>query len=334
MARRKIMLTKKQIRERTTGIAGSDVAKLVGVSPFGNEFDVFMAKTSPELEDSFNVSPAMRWGHRKEPIIADEYAEVHNVELEECDTLRHKHHDIWLGTPDRKVFKNGDFVRGLEIKTAGHYKAKEWGKEGTDGIPLYYLCQVMWYMPLIDAREMDVAVLIGSSDYREYRVRRDDDLLDMMWDKAEFFWRHNVQKKNPPQVDGSDSCRKFLHEKYSSPSEDMIQADQRMTDLAGTLHDTRVTLDALTEKKKFLENEIRSIIGDSRGIEGERFKATWSPQSGRTFIDWKGVAGKIANTLKGHVGPDAVEKLVDETARSYTKKSNTRTFRFNWKKGE
>jgi len=331
------MLTKSQLKARKKGITGSDVAKLLGVSPFGGDFDVYMGKTEDGYETV--MSEPMYWGHEHEPTIAKHYGKTHQVDLKECETMVHPNHSIWMGTPDRIVLKGGHVTKGLEIKSTGAFRAKDWGEQHTDQVPLHYLCQVMWYMPLIDVNEMDFAILIGGNQYREYTVKRDDELLEMMWSKAEFFWRHHVEKRNPPNIDGSDSCKEFLTNKYDSPSRNIVESTPRTDDLAVSLKHTRDQLKILDTKKKSLENLIKDEIGNNLSMQGKDFKATWSSYSGRKSVDWQSVVGTVSKCLIDEMQKNGVSKeecesivssLVDESVAFYTREKKQRTFRFTW----
>jgi putative phage-type endonuclease len=65
-------LTSSQIRERQSGIGGSDAASICGVNPYRSAYDVYLEKIgegTPVVENE-----VMRWGHLHEDTISKEYA--------------------------------------------------------------------------------------------------------------------------------------------------------------------------------------------------------------------------------------------------------------------
>ena len=53
-------------------------------------------------------------------------------------------------------------------------------------------------MPVLCVNEMDVAVLLGQREYLVYKVKRDNELLMMMYEAGKDFWENYVLKDIPP----------------------------------------------------------------------------------------------------------------------------------------
>ena len=59
---------------RKKGIGGSEIASILGVSPFSNAYKVWLDKTDKSEKGNFD-NQAMYWGRRLEDIVAQEFTE-------------------------------------------------------------------------------------------------------------------------------------------------------------------------------------------------------------------------------------------------------------------
>ena len=210
-------------QQRRTGIGGSDVAGILGISPWATPLDVWRQKV---LGDQADESEPMRWGSLLEPIIRRE------AELRIGESVTEGH----LVVADDWRFGNIDGLVGadaiLECKTARD--SSEWGQEGTDEIPDHYLTQVAWYLSVTARSLAHVAVLIGGSDFRLYRVGRDLRLEGAILERVERFWRDHVRTEVPPAPTSLDDCRKrWRHEiagKTAPLTPEVVAAQQKIAD--------------------------------------------------------------------------------------------------------
>ena len=115
----------------------------------------------------------------------------------------------------------------IEIKTVSPFKAKEWGEQQSDEIPVHYAAQAMHAL-MITGRALCVfGVLIGADDFRIYRIERDDVTIAAIRAKEIAFWKR-VQDRNPPDPSTvSDVFRLFgTHDSGAAiAANDAIQAD-------------------------------------------------------------------------------------------------------------
>jgi putative phage-type endonuclease len=187
--------------DRTKFIGGSDMAAILGVSPWRNIVDLWLDKIKPPVEDGQNAA-AKRRGSRLEPYILDMIREEYGLEI-----VAHNERYIDSRLPflaaeidfEYRDEETGEIENG-EIKTAHPFKAKEWGEHGTDELPLYYVAQVQHGMGIRGARRCRTFALIGD-DLKPYVVERDDELIEAMRDKAAIFWNDYVLPKVQPPLD-------------------------------------------------------------------------------------------------------------------------------------
>lgn len=170
------------LARRSAGIGGSDLAALMGLSPYKTPFQLWQEKTgrfepdfSPEQEER------MHWGTVLEDVVARHYADAKACKVQRINTqLAHPKWPIIIGNLDRVVLTEGSRARWdasagrvlgaervLEVKTASAYALRSngesdttgWGEPGTDQIPQHYWLQVQHYMGLAGLPVADVAVL-------------------------------------------------------------------------------------------------------------------------------------------------------------------------------
>lgn len=198
------MLTAEQLQERQSAVGGSDLAAILGVSPYAQAIDVFYDKR-PDLADEHGYIPrvvdgfAVDRGNLFEDPIA-KLVEKKTGQKVRKSNVRHVHPQYpWLAANiDRKW--EGE-KRGLEIKTVTHRLAHLWGKEGTDQVAEYYLPQPHHYMLVLDYPVWDLAALIGIDDLRLYEIERDPEMDELIIDVSHDFWHENVLKGIPPEID-------------------------------------------------------------------------------------------------------------------------------------
>lgn len=189
------------LERRRSGIGGSDIAAIVGLSKFATPYDVWLSKRGEAPEEDGD-KPWLYWGSILEDVVAKEYALRTGNKVQRVNAqLIHPEYQFAMANIDRAVVNpqirgNVRWIDGhlttdriLECKTANGFAASLWGEDGTDEIPDYYVCQVQWYMGITGARYADLAVLIGGSDYRSYTIEAHPELFADMLTEAAAFWK-------------------------------------------------------------------------------------------------------------------------------------------------
>jgi putative phage-type endonuclease len=177
------------LRNRRTGITGTDVGKIMGVSKWGSPQDVWKDKVgiSQPIEDN----ESMLWGRILEDVIAMEYSRRNAVRYYKPETLRGKE-DWMIGSPDGIIVNDSNEDEyGLEVKTSRSLKTF------SNGIPADYEYQCRWYMMICDLPYWDLAALIMGSQYQQFRVMRDNDIEEQMIKTCGDFWFNHVKALVP-----------------------------------------------------------------------------------------------------------------------------------------
>lgn len=316
--------TKNMCREdwltaRQTGIGGSDISAIMGVNPYATAYDVYVSKTEPVNEEA---SEFAYWGTTLEPVVAAEFAKRNDLKIQNVNfMMRHPVHTFAVANIDRAVinpeisgnvrFKDGKLTSDtiLEIKTASEYVAKDWGDEESDQVPDQYMCQAQWYMGVTDTKTCYMAVLIGGNKYRQYKIERSQELIDVLFEAAEDFWVNNVLAGVAPEPTTLENAKN----KYPAHNPDTV------LDISIDSDEVKVFNEyvELKEAEKLLKKQIEAAqtklictIGDNEALA---------------------IDGDIAVTYKAQVSnrfdSNSFKKDMPELAAKYVKQSASRVMR-------
>lgn len=196
---------------RANGIGGSEIAAVLGLSPYESRFSLWHRKKS--LIGPVEENPQMRWGKKHEPTICAEYAELHpDAGVMPSPTYCHPERTWQIANPDRLLIPESGATRPaalLEAKTARDDEG--WGKEGTSEIPVHYRAQCLWYLDVLGVDQCHVAVLIAGSEYREYVVEYDEAEAQLLRDAGARFM-DDLARDIRPDIDGHSATYRAIRE--------------------------------------------------------------------------------------------------------------------------
>jgi putative phage-type endonuclease len=198
---------KKFLADRKSGIGGSDIAAILGLSQWKSPLEVYLDKVGEEVADRDNEP--MFWGRTHEAAVADEAARRLGCRFQRVNLTYRQ--DYRLANIDRRVINTsiGDQLRsllpeniagktdlkvGVEIKTASTWMQGEWMSEG---VPPVYGCQCQWYLDITGWDTWILAVLFGGNQLKLWLVTPDLDAIAVMRAVAAEFWSR-VERKDPP----------------------------------------------------------------------------------------------------------------------------------------
>lgn len=265
-------------RERRTGLGGTDIAAILGQHRWKSAVDVWLEKTG--RSEPIDMNKRMLWGLRMEAMLAKIYAAKHGVQVrrpartEDNPTGMKRHPDFpWLiAHVDRLVLNTN---KGLECKTAGQFRANEWGDELSDDVPVEYLFQCMAYNTVYGFDVVDLEVLIGGNDDRTYRVPRNDRLIGVIIEEAEKFWKSYVEKDKQPPLEPSRRSVEILNTLYPVDSGAVIEATPEIEE---AVKEYEEIYGALKRQEKYLDkckSTIMEFMGDAQVLAGSGWKCTW-----------------------------------------------------------
>lgn len=183
------------LEARKSTIGASEAATVLGLNPWQTPLELYLSKLG--LANPVPETPAMTWGTRLEPLIAEEYSRTSGFGfVAEQLFVRSPTNDFMSATLDR-VRDDG---RVVELKTCGHRGAHEWGEHGSDEVPHRYLVQVIHQLIVTGTDVADLAVLIAGQEFRTYTISLDEDIAAHIIATEEAFW-DRVLRRDPPPID-------------------------------------------------------------------------------------------------------------------------------------
>lgn len=255
---------------RLKGVTASEIAVILGISPFDSPFNLFHRKRGDITDDYDNA--AMSLGRHLEPWIADQWAADHPeftvmpaglyastdrlYQMATPDRLL----DAWVPTPGTKSpdVVHMETVSLLEIKSSGTYDG--WGEDGTDQIPAYYRAQVLWQLDTLGLGEAHVTCLfLGTRSRRDYVVSYDVVDVDLMRKAAQEFLAQ-VERGVAPPIDHTPATLGALKQLHP-------ELEDKEVEVRGGLADSyRAACDELKRTKKLkalIENALRAAMGSA-----------------------------------------------------------------------
>lgn len=283
--------------DRRSYLGGSEIAAVVGLSPYATALDVWARKV---LGVESPTSPAAEVGIVLEPAVAELYRIRHRAEdmriLGTCIDPR----EPWIGaTPDRVR----DCDINVQVKVVGQWQASRWGvpDDGPEGVPPEVLCQVAWESNAIEratGRRIDVShvpALLGT-DLRVFEVPADRAMIAMLIDAARSFWTDHVVTGKPPEITAEmgESARELVHMIYPKDTRPVVDASDEIVRLAIAYDDARRACDEANDAKGAVAAQLCALIGEHEGAvtaDGS-VRVGWKSRAS-AGTDWKGLATSL-----------------------------------------
>jgi putative phage-type endonuclease len=200
---------------RRDGIGASEIAAVLGISPWESPFSLYWRKVNGWAVD---INDEMSAGIRAESVIAGWFADQHPEYVVHPSGLYANRERPWqLATPDRVLcdaqmhdnpfpddptFDWHHYDNLIDALVECKYVVhgwEGWGEPGTDEIPVHYRAQGLWQADVMGVDEVYFAAWHGAT-FREYLVRRDETDLRMMREAGRRFMAR-IENDDPPSVD-------------------------------------------------------------------------------------------------------------------------------------
>lgn len=269
------MLTPEQLANRKKGIGGSDVWAILGKSKYKTPLDVYNEKIGEAVPSKTNEQ--MMWGNILEPSILKGYAQRTGYEVSTPDTIHDREHPFLFANIDGWVESEKLVV---EIKNSSRFDI--WGDEGTNQIPLQYLCQVAHYCSITGAKGADIAVLLNGHKLNIFSYKRNEALEKKIREKCIDFWVNYVEKRVPPQfVDVKEQIEVL----YKHAQDTIITADEEKIKLYEEIFSLKDEKKKLDKQLKDIEMQIKMAMGNNSCLTDEKGNVlvTWKNQKSRFF---------------------------------------------------
>lgn len=238
--------------DRKLGVGGSDIAAILGLSPWTTPLEVYHDKTSPELLNE-EVSEDLKRGIRVEKYILQEYSERSEVNLDSnIPVIVDNQYPFMRGNIDAKVIGQNVVVEAKSTKAP----ISSW----ENGIPEYYKTQVAYYAMLAGAERVDVPVLFSGWKYACFTYWRDYEYEAHIKEAVINFWQNHIVKNIPPKPTSIDEL-KTTYPKLEV--EKTIKADNNIREKVCQLQEAQEKRKHLEKQEKQLKTQIQGYMGDA-----------------------------------------------------------------------
>lgn len=263
--------------DRRKLIGGSDVAGILGISPWKTPLQVYLDKVQPRSgEPDRNKARVFARGKRMEPYVIDLLAEEAGLEIV---ARGQRYRDPDLDFLAAEIDAEAASGENIEIKTVSPFKAWEWGEQQTDEIPVHYTAQAMHGLMVTGRQVCVFGVLIGGDDFRMYRIERDDETIAAIRSKEIEFWGH-VERQEPPEATNVND----LLAMFERDSGAVVEADAALLAAINRMREINVSIKPLEQEFDQLKEQVQLAMRDASvlALDGQPL-ATWKTQSASRF---------------------------------------------------
>lgn len=252
--------------DRRRFIGGSDVAAVLGISPWRTPLQLWEAKTRPALESQEPKKRVLTRGHRWESVVAEMLVEHlqgrgHTVEIVRSNERYIDPERPYLAAEiDYELRLDGEpDITNVELKTVHPFKAREWGDEDTDEVPVWYTAQAMHGLGVTGRRRCLVAPLFGADEIRAYPIERDDETIAAMRARCAAFWNLVQTGVRPDPTNLADLDRLY----QGDPVAPSLIADDELTRAVLRLRAIQSEIKARESEANVIEFDVKRAMKDA-----------------------------------------------------------------------
>ncbi|MFM9368164.1 YqaJ viral recombinase family protein [Streptomyces sp. Da 82-17] len=256
---------------RRTGVGGSEVAAVLGMSRYTSAYEVYLDKRGElplDRPQSPELAEAAFWGLAHEPTIASVFADHTGLGVVEGPgTVAHVERRWMLANVDRYVIEAGEAAPSslLEIKTRSAFQLDEW----LGGVPDGPALQTHWYLAVTGYTHAHVAALLGGNRLVVHRVERDEQLAGHLVALVGEFWQ-GVLDGTPPPIDGSPATEELLGHLYDVQAGAETVADPaEVLPLLERRRELKAREQRTADELREVDNQLKATAGEAEVVKAQ-----------------------------------------------------------------
>lgn len=268
--------------ERKHGIGGSEIAAIMGVSPWKTARDVWEEKVG--LSSGTETTPIMELGTYLEAFVAERYEQQTGRKVQQRhQQFIHPEHDFLRANIDREILKDPRGVGVLEIKAMGSYPFRQ---TKLYGLPDYYALQLQHYL-MVTGRTWGSFALMNrdNADIIWFDVEPNAEIQKRIIAAAGKFWRHVIDG-TPPDEPARETVKLPEMENGEVVFIDNAEWVQAVNDL----REAKELADQAKQIEDAAKERVIAIMGNNSVCEGGGARIYYKEQSGRKSFDKKALS--------------------------------------------
>src|SRR3990167_1826697 len=290
------MISEEQRLKRKQYLCSSDVAPILGCSPWRDQYDVFLEKTydtAPVKETA-----AMRLGNKMEPYLIEVAAEVYGLQLVTESSRLEFISGIHMSHPDA-ITEDGRI--GVEAKFSMSFLSRRtWNAEQQEGIPEHVWCQAQHQMYCCGTELTYVPVMITTIDppVGVFEIPVDHDAMTDMITVLDVWWqKYVVAKLEPCRVPcpSEETVKRIIREPKTAIDLACLSWVERWIKLRGKANRYKNVADKMRTRLETLPKNVEGgNLPDGRQL-------TYYSQRGADTIDRAKLQEKLGKKYKQFV---------------------------------
>lgn len=275
------------LKERLTGLGGSDIHHLFNAEPYGCARKLWYEKTEQTPDYPVVASNVMKRGNKLEQLIRDEYVEVSGRKIRRVNRMITNTKIPWaMCHLDAEIVAVDDRGTGiLECKSVGrpmYYKVRD------EGIPDSWIFQMQHYLLTTGRKWGSYAILWADNwEFIHFDIELDRELEHSILEAGESFWRMVQNGPAPERLDAKDkrctncefrnTCQgEKLMELAEVQSED-VPLDESLDSLMSQYLTLKELQQEATELFNGKKKEVQDALGDRVLVDCTGFRLFYKP---------------------------------------------------------
>lgn len=225
-------------------------------------------------------SPEMEWGKRLEPVILAKYRDEHP----EFETIGPDGYGgTWQSTKHPFMVANPDLLgRGCAVEAKFSMYGDGWGPDQSDIYPPGYRCQCIWYGEVCGLDYVDLVVLIGGCDFRQYRIEWNQDEAQLLI-AAGLEFMGTLENAEQPDIDAHSATYSTIKELH--PDIDPIIVDVE-TPLAIEFLSSKAAVKTAEDRAREATSRLADVMGGAKTAkwDGDTIATRRSKNGGTPYV--------------------------------------------------
>lgn len=274
--------------DRSKYLGGSDIAAVVGISPWKTRLQLWSDKITPRVEGkrSRPLTRGIRWESVVAEMLVEELeSKGHKVQIVNTNQRYIDSVHPWMAAEIdfEIILDDDDEITNVELKTVHPFKAKSWGESGSDQQPDYYTAQVMHGLGVTQRRKGMLAALFGADELRTYPIPADDAVIGWLRTEAVGFWTNHVLTKTPPAPTTLDDLSRMYPAELTGGQP--LLADADLAERVMRMRAINAEIKAREAEYEAIEFQVKRAMQDAGVLVMPNGKdaITWVKKSGKSL---------------------------------------------------